>query len=409
MKEFLTICLISLLIVVNVQAQNDLRKVKNVNTQAGVFESYFVLKDNKSIKQGVYLYRYRGKEQVKGQFENNMQIGEWVYSPNNDFKIVGTFTNGKKDGEWKYYKNKNLISVLNYENGKLEGTSNGYYENGQIACETYYKNNELDGLRKLYYSNGQIKESIKYIEGKKEGDCNFYSESGDLIYVLTYRDGEQYNLDVKNSNSKDICYGGNLKDGNGIFIIYTKDSETEKKQTRLLKTYKNGKLHGSIKGYTEDGKPYFSGQYMNGYMVGMWNYYINSVKSKKSISYNYADSIKLDSSRRILKYSESFIDEASLMPGFDNGDKDNFRYHIMKSLQYPLKAQENGISGRVYVDFKVGITGLVYDVNILESDDPILNAEALRVVKSSPLWIPGFNDQLPVSVHFTFPIIFQLQ
>lgn len=45
----------------------------------------------------------------------------------------------------------------------------------------------------------------------------------------------------------------------------------------------------------------------------------------------------------------------------------------------------------------------------LKKLDKLLDEEALRVIKSSPLWIPGFNDQLPVDVLFTFPIVFQLR
>ena len=53
--------------------------------------------------------------------------------------------------------------------------------------------------------------------------------------------------------------------------------------------------------------------------------------------------------------------------------------------------------------------GDVKNVKIKEGDDPLLNAEALRVIKSSPQWIPGKQRGQVVNVAFTFPIMFVTQ
>ena len=53
--------------------------------------------------------------------------------------------------------------------------------------------------------------------------------------------------------------------------------------------------------------------------------------------------------------------------------------------------------------------GDVKNVKIKEGDDPLLNAEVLRVVKSSPKWIPGKQRGKEVNVAFTMPIKFVLQ
>jgi periplasmic protein TonB len=97
------------------------------------------------------------------------------------------------------------------------------------------------------------------------------------------------------------------------------------------------------------------------------------------------------------------------MPMFQGGGKENFREYIAQNLQYPPIAAENGISGRVFVQFAVNAKGEVVDVIVVRGVDPALDKEAVRVVKSSPKWTPGKQRGRPVKVQFTFPIVFVLQ
>jgi len=97
------------------------------------------------------------------------------------------------------------------------------------------------------------------------------------------------------------------------------------------------------------------------------------------------------------------------MPSFKGEGLNGFRNWVMKNLQYPEIAAENGISGTVYVQFVVEPTGLVNKVTIMRSVDPSLDKEAIRVVKTSPKWTPGKQRGKPVRVAFTFPIKFVLQ
>ncbi len=97
------------------------------------------------------------------------------------------------------------------------------------------------------------------------------------------------------------------------------------------------------------------------------------------------------------------------MPQFQGGGKEKFREYIFANLQYPAIAAENGISGRVFVQFAVDAQGNVVDVVVVRGVDPALDKEAVRVVKSSPKWTPGKQRGRPVKVQFTFPIVFVLQ
>lgn len=97
------------------------------------------------------------------------------------------------------------------------------------------------------------------------------------------------------------------------------------------------------------------------------------------------------------------------MPSFNGQGQEGFRTYIAQNLRYPDIAAENGISGRVYVQFAVNSKGEVVDAVVVRGVDPALDKEAIRVVMSSPSWAPGKQRGAPVKVQFTFPINFILQ
>ncbi|MCZ4695871.1 energy transducer TonB [Ancylomarina euxinus] len=83
--------------------------------------------------------------------------------------------------------------------------------------------------------------------------------------------------------------------------------------------------------------------------------------------------------------------------------------HIQKSIKYPALAQENGITGRVFVRFIVGRDGKVKNAEILRGIDPSLDQEALRVIRNLPAFAPGKQRGVPVQVTYSASINFVLQ
>ncbi|HAN17558.1 MAG: hypothetical protein A2X13_03080 [Bacteroidetes bacterium GWC2_33_15] len=404
MRNFYLLVVCTLLI--NNTYSQKLRKEQVSDDKARTSQTFYVLKDNPDIKQGEYTYKFKGNVQVAGQFENNLPSGEWVYIPGDDLKITGTFSNGKKVGTWKYFLNEYLISEMNYENGVLQGPSKGYYKNGQLACELNYKSDKRDGTRTSYYQNGSIKEIINYNNGNQQGEYKSYSPDGKLLFVIQYKDDKPFNLEILTTNIDSILYGGDLKNGTGKFEQYVKNKEG--RLIRSVKEYTDGNLNGQIQLFDSKGELFIRGQYKEGYMIGMWDFYINSPEKKFSEVYKYSDSLITDSTKWFLNDSKISFSNENNRPQFNDQLTDEFRKHISQSLTYPIQAQKKRISGRVLTEFKVNKFGLVYDVRVLESVNELLDKEAIRVVKSSPLWTPGFQDQIPVDVSFTFPIVFQL-
>ncbi|MDD4609784.1 MAG: energy transducer TonB [Bacteroidaceae bacterium] len=96
------------------------------------------------------------------------------------------------------------------------------------------------------------------------------------------------------------------------------------------------------------------------------------------------------------------------MPKFPGGMGACLKY-LGQNIKYPTIAQENGIQGRVVVQFIVNKDGSIVNPVVVRSVDPYLDKEALRVIKSMPKWTPGKQRGKAVRVKYTVPVTFRLQ
>ncbi|MCQ2973716.1 MAG: energy transducer TonB [Bacteroidales bacterium] len=96
---------------------------------------------------------------------------------------------------------------------------------------------------------------------------------------------------------------------------------------------------------------------------------------------------------------------AEKMPEF----KGNLMKYISEHVVYPETASENDIQGTVNVQFVVDETGKVVNVRVVKSVDPLLDNEAVRVIKNLPKWKPGSQSGKNVKVSMVVPIKFKLQ
>ena len=96
-------------------------------------------------------------------------------------------------------------------------------------------------------------------------------------------------------------------------------------------------------------------------------------------------------------------------PSFMGGDANQFSKWVNQRLVYPEVAKENGVQGRVTLQFTVEKDGTVTKVKVLRGVDSSLDKEAVRVVSSSPKWKAGKQRDRAVAVTYTFPVIFQLR
>lgn len=106
--------------------------------------------------------------------------------------------------------------------------------------------------------------------------------------------------------------------------------------------------------------------------------------------------------------TKKVYDVVEQMPAYPGGIQALMKF-LQENVNYPDKAQEKNVQGRVIVSFIVEKDGSITDVEVIRSVDPSLDAEALRAVRSMPRWIPGKQDGVPVRVKYNVPISFRLQ
>ncbi|MDX9727542.1 MAG: TonB family protein [Bacteroidales bacterium] len=95
------------------------------------------------------------------------------------------------------------------------------------------------------------------------------------------------------------------------------------------------------------------------------------------------------------------------MPMFPNGDKALLEY-LNANVRYPEEAKAAGIEGRVIVRFIVSRSGKVEGITVLKGVDPLLDAEAVRLVGTLPDFSPGKQAGKAVDVWYMVPVTFSL-
>lgn len=101
----------------------------------------------------------------------------------------------------------------------------------------------------------------------------------------------------------------------------------------------------------------------------------------------------------------TIVDEMPIFPG---GEEKLFAF-LRSNIKYPPVARENGVYGRVGVNFIVDRNGKISDVKILKGIGSGCDEEALRVIRLMPDWIPGKQNGRPVFVSFYLPVDFRLK
>ena len=95
------------------------------------------------------------------------------------------------------------------------------------------------------------------------------------------------------------------------------------------------------------------------------------------------------------------------MPEFPGGMKGCLDF-IQTEMCYPEEAKKAGIQGRVILQFIIEKDGTPTQPRIVRSVHPLLDKEALRIIRQMPKWIPGKQDGKPQRVLYTIPVPFQL-
>ena len=115
-------------------------------------------------------------------------------------------------------------------------------------------------------------------------------------------------------------------------------------------------------------------------------------------------SVDVDTDTDVIYFSN--VDEYPRFKG--RSAEEGFLDYVARNTIYPPYAKKNGITGRVFVEFIVEKNGSVRHTKVVGGANQALEAEALRVVKSSPKWTPGKINSEPVRMRYTIPFNFRI-
>lgn len=357
--------------------------------------------------------------------------GKKFYLPEADNYIVSNQL--VRDGiQCIFGKNGLLESEMIYKQGVLQQISS-FYSNGTKHIMITGDDQFLNGAFKMWYPNGQLSFSGNYQNNLKEGIFESYDTSGNTVRKGIYRQGK---LTEGVAVVQDLVYDtpevpaqykGNDSILNKILIrksanladVRTMDSTIQRILDLKFTIYKTGQIkeveitNSSAPLDAEVIQTVFSKQFMDFQPAQIEGVAVNSYFSKTF--YLSSKGLQVlppkDFQKSTYVYNacpDVFGPHPEVMPEFPGGEK-GLRNFLAHTIKYPKEATEGKIQGKVFVRFIILEDGSVSDIAIFKSVHPLLDAEACRVVKAMPKWIPGLQDGKPVRVMYTMPINFILE
>ncbi|WP_183572026.1 TonB family protein [Mucilaginibacter sp. X5P1] len=290
-----------------------------------------------------------------------------------------------------YYVNKSGVIIANKDSadyfltimppdtstGKVLYPVNEFYPNGKKKLMgTSVSNNcralKFDGTCISYFSNGKRANMTTYKMGKFFGAFADYYPNGQLYYA-----GENYGknipryIECRDSTGKILT-----ENGNGKLVFYDnlfKDVETE-------------------------------GNIVDSLQEGEWQYFIHNklITVIKYLKGEVESCVYYDT-----KGKTHTIIGYEVEPSYNGGLADFYKF-LGNKIQYPDSDKRNNIQGKVLVTFVVEKDGTLSGVKAVRYRSEGLAAEAVRAVKLSSPWVPGFQNGRPVRVQYTVPVSFTL-
>ncbi|HKK82408.1 MAG TPA: TonB family protein [Prolixibacteraceae bacterium] len=363
---------------------------------------------------GVYKEFYpSGKLKQKSTWKNNKRHGPLVlFREDGSKKVEANFSDGFKEGkEIIYYPNGNKKTLLNYTKGLLHGRQKTFKPNGRKKEKYYYEYNNdasLEGLSENEYFKApkliELPVALSNIElllaNNRLPDIEKKNQLQNVeIQCLIDTNGKVKEVSkVGFSSEKNISFISALLKESAPMDPFYFDSTPIDYYLWLSLYFYNGE-------YVGRDEPFKQGVYLSNDFGNDFWYPICYFDARKP-ELEEENQEKNNNS----KYAGfDFSKEAEIMPGFPGG-KEALRQYISECLIYPRAAAKKGEEGKVFVGFIIDVDGSIKNVHIERGVSKILDAEAVRVVKSMPKWKPAFDGKgKPVPFSHFIPVNFRLK
>ena len=230
----------------------------------------------------------------------------------------------------------------------------------------------------------------------------YYDLNGKLIpsplkgepYQFKGKIDNRYAVTMQLSIWNDKIYGEYYYDRNGSEnVLYLYGGISSGRDIVLLEFNDNGEQTSTFKG--RFGRDSFSGTFVN--------YQNKEMPFELYLGDNVSNGQQTENND--YQSSELMPDRDAEFPGGMIG----LGEYITENMQYPVIAQENGVSGNVRVSYIIDESGNVTDAEVIESVDPYLDREAVRLISSMPKWKPGVRNGKYVKMKTSTVIRFELK
>lgn len=421
MKTFLILFILSAVV--------QFGSAQTLKTYRGLYEggqatyTYYENENGERVKHGKFTFNKHDSNfgfsyKVSGSYKNNMKDGQWTYNLKGleISKIVINFTDGDMNGPISrtYYsrdgkvrrtecyqmKNYRVTGIVKDAEEKSLFNSVPWTLTGQFDDDGY-----PDGIwTKNYITDGNIFiDTEKYIHGILIAKQTKNESTGEILKYKFNIDPQKF-IHAYNPDKDSTIVDGNICE---LRIRFTEGEENydygkspnstqefafasreEKDWKRLPDVF-----GAHIRGFA------FEGKGEKGYASGQNTYEGIPYKEIAIVGKIEPEPGPMDG--RIYTFVEQ-------MPQFPGGD-DAVEKYLNDELKYPTAAAQQGIQGRVIVQFAINRDGSISDAKIVRSIDEACDKEALRLVNNMPKWIPGKQNNKNVRVWYTLAVTFSLK
>jgi len=361
-----------------------------------------------------------GKIKTSAEWINGKPSGSFVsYFENGIEQVECTFVNGAKEGvETIYHENGTKRAILNYQSGTLHGKQKTFHSNGKKKASFQYEKNtdmNLVGLEheqllkkpKLFSMplNTLPLENLLINNSLPDKEKENTIVKIDLVLLIGTDARVKDVLNYGTSSDKNIPYLTKLLDRIDPFdTVFFDGKPIEYVMTLPLRFY-NGNYISTCQGRMPAWE--LTNVFGESFWIPSFHFKTRFLKNpgQDETPLNLAD--MHDNKSEDPDSIKTFLN-VEVMPIFPGGEQ-ALKEFIGRSIRYPVEAAKRREQGRVYIQFIVDVDGLVTGIKVARGVSPLLDAEAVRVVKSLPRWKPGIQKGKPVRVSYTVPISFKLQ
>ncbi len=260
---------------------------------------------------------------------------------------------------------------------KFELTKNGKIDKINILSGDYIFRNEAMRLVKNLPELEPVKVKGKFINVWYQSDINFKNKSV-KVQRAKYPEGDKKIYSFLDEKFKPFIK--NKEDSDYLYLVFQVKKDGKIGKIKILKGI--NKRIDSIALNVISSLPDFIPGKVNNKIADTWY------------------PLSLDFRKQTFIYVRK-------MPEFPGGITALKRY-IAENVEYPKTARSKGIQGTIFIRFEVTETGKVGKIEIQKGVHPLLDNAAIKVVKSSPDFIPGEQNGVKVSVWYSIPVTFKL-